>query len=152
MLGVIAYGSRTLTPAEKNYYMHSENLEFLASKWGLTKRFRTYAHYFDVFSVYNPLQYFYTVPKWDATRLGWFSSLAEFNFKVHYKSGRLNSYADGLSRMPLDIEPYTQQYTEECSQDMIDSALNAMRDMEPTRLCWLRQQGPKKIFYWRRPT
>ena len=30
LLRVIAYGSRTLTPAEKNYHLHSGKLEFLA--------------------------------------------------------------------------------------------------------------------------
>ena len=119
-LAVIAYGSRTLTPAEKNYYMHSGKLEFLALKWSVTERFRDYlyyAPYFDVYSDYNPLQYIFTAPKLDATRLRWVSMLADFNFKVHYKPGRQNSDADGLSRMPLDIENYTKKCTEGCSQD-----------------------------------
>lgn len=58
-LGVIAYGYRTLTPAEKSYYMHSSKLEFLVLKWSVTKQFRDYlyfAPYFDVYSDYNPLQ------------------------------------------------------------------------------------------------
>ena len=38
-LSVIAYGSRTLTPAEQNYYLHSGKLEFLALKWVITERF-----------------------------------------------------------------------------------------------------------------
>ena len=29
---IIAYGSRTLSPAEKNYHLHSGKLEFLALK------------------------------------------------------------------------------------------------------------------------
>lgn len=32
ILGLIAYGSRTLTPAEKNYHLHSGKLEFLRLK------------------------------------------------------------------------------------------------------------------------
>lgn len=143
-LSVIAYGSRTLTPAEKSYYMHSGKLEFLALKWSVTERFRDYlyyAPYFDVYSDYNPLQYIFTAPKLDATRLRWVSLLADFNFKVHYKPGCQNSDADGLSRMPLEIEPYTQQCTEECSQDMIDSALAAMRDDEPTNQTVLAKEA-----------
>ena len=35
LLRVIAYGSRTLTPAEKNYHLHSGKLEFLALKWAI---------------------------------------------------------------------------------------------------------------------
>lgn len=67
-LSVIAYGSRTLTPAEKSYYMHSGKLEFLALKWSVTERFRDYlyyAPYFDVYSDYNPQQYIFTAPKLD---------------------------------------------------------------------------------------
>lgn len=39
-LRVIAYASRTLTKAEKNYHLHSGKLEFLALKWVVTERFR----------------------------------------------------------------------------------------------------------------
>lgn len=56
-LGVIAYGSRTLTPAEENCYMHSGKLEFLALKWSVTERFWDYLYYapfIDVYSDYNP--------------------------------------------------------------------------------------------------
>lgn len=95
---MIANGSRTLTPAEKSFYMHSSKLEFLALKWSVTERFRDYlyyAPYFDVYSNYNPLQHIFTASKLDATRLRWVSLLADFNFKVHYKPGRHNSDADG---------------------------------------------------------
>lgn len=38
-MAVIAYGSRTLTPSERNYQLHSGKLEFLALKWAITERF-----------------------------------------------------------------------------------------------------------------
>ena len=38
---VISYGSRTLSPAEKNYHYHSGKLEFLALKWAITESFGT---------------------------------------------------------------------------------------------------------------
>ncbi len=38
-LRVIGYGSRTLTPAEKNYHLHSGKLEFLALKWSICDKF-----------------------------------------------------------------------------------------------------------------
>lgn len=41
-LQVIAYGSRTLTPAERNYRLHSGKLEFLALKWAICEKFRDY--------------------------------------------------------------------------------------------------------------
>ena len=42
---VIAYGSRTLTTAEKHYHVHSGKLEFLALKWAICEQFRDYLYY-----------------------------------------------------------------------------------------------------------
>ena len=39
LLSVIACGSRTLSTAEKNYYLHSGKLEFLALKWAICDQF-----------------------------------------------------------------------------------------------------------------
>ena len=39
-LRVVAYGSRSLTPAEKNYHLHPGKLEFLALKWAICDQFR----------------------------------------------------------------------------------------------------------------
>ena len=38
---VISYASRTLSDAEKNYHLHSGELEFLALKWQLLIDFPT---------------------------------------------------------------------------------------------------------------
>ena len=50
---VIAYASRTLTPCEQNYHMHSGKLEFLALKWSVTEQFRDYLYYAPEFVVYT---------------------------------------------------------------------------------------------------
>ena len=42
---VIAHGSRTLTPAEKGYHLHSGKLEFLALKWAVCDHFRDYLYH-----------------------------------------------------------------------------------------------------------
>ena len=124
-LHVVAYGSRTLTPAERNYHLHSGKLEFLGLKWAITEKFRDYLYYAPSFKVYsddNPLAYILTSPKLDATRLRWVSELADFNFKIYYKPGRLNNDADGLSRMPLELG----EYTEEVSPDVISATMKAV--------------------------
>jgi hypothetical protein len=126
-LAVVAYASRTLTPAEENYHLHSGKLEFLALKWDVTEGFQDYLYYasfFDVYSDYNPLRYIFTAPKLDATRLRWVSQLADFRFHIHYKPGVKNGDADGLSRMPLD----TTRYTEQCSPDTMEAVVNAVRN------------------------
>ena len=59
-LRVVGYASRTLTPAEKNYYLHSGKLEFLALKWSVTERFHDFLYYAPSFTIYtdcNPLSY-----------------------------------------------------------------------------------------------
>ncbi|XP_063049996.1 uncharacterized protein LOC134444699, partial [Engraulis encrasicolus] len=69
---VIAYGSRTLSAAEKNYHLHSGKLEFLAMKWAICERFRDYLYYTPNFVVYtdnNPLTYVLTTAKLNATLL-----------------------------------------------------------------------------------
>ena len=66
---VIAYASRTLTPAEKNYHLHSGKLEFLALKWAVTEHFRDYLYYAPKFVVYtdnNPLTYVLSSAKLNA--------------------------------------------------------------------------------------
>ena len=97
---VIAYASRTLTPSEQNYHMHSGKLEFLALKWSVTEQFRDYLYYVPEFVVYtdnNPLTYVLTSAKLNATGLRWVGELADFNFEIRYRPGKLNADADSLS-------------------------------------------------------
>ena len=97
---VIAYVSRMLSQAEKNYPAHK--LEFLALKWAVTSRFHEYL-YGEEFAVYtdnNPLTYVLTTAKLDATGQRWIAALANYNFSLHYKSGKTNIEADALSRIP----------------------------------------------------
>ena len=62
----IAFGSRSLTPAEKNY--QSSKLEFLALKWSVMEHFKEYLTYapFVVWTDKNPLTYVLTTPNLDA--------------------------------------------------------------------------------------
>lgn len=69
---VVGNGSRTLTPAERNYHFHSGKLEFLALKWAITDKFRDYLFYalsFVVFTENNPLTYVMSSAKVNATGL-----------------------------------------------------------------------------------
>ena len=104
-LRVIAYGSRTLTAAEKNYHLHAGKLEFLALKWVVTDKFRDYLYYAPTFTAYsdnNSLTYILSTAKLNATTSRWVAELADFHFTIKYRHGKENSDADALSRMPLD--------------------------------------------------
>ena len=95
---VIAYASRTLPKSERNYDTHK--LELLALKWLITERFREYLYggHFEVSTDNNPLTYILTT----ATGQRWVASLANYNFKIFYKSGKLNVEADAMSHIPWE--------------------------------------------------
>ena len=115
-LRLIAYGSRTLTPAERNYHLHSSKLEFLALKWAVTEQFRDYLYYAPHFTVYtdnNPLTYLLTTAKLNATAHRWVAELSDFHFTVKYRPGTTNKDADSLSRIHSDIKQYMDSCTEQ---------------------------------------
>lgn len=81
------------------------------------KDFGQYLYYAPSFVVYtdnNPLTYVLTTAKLNATTHRWIAELADFNFSIKYRPGKVIGDADGLSRMPMDME----QYIQSCSQDM----------------------------------
>ena len=94
---VIAYASRSLSHTERNYPAHK--LEFLVLKWAVTDRFHEYLYggKFDVFTDNNPLTYILTSAKLDACGQRWVASLANYDFRLFYKTGRSNVEADALS-------------------------------------------------------
>ena len=98
---VIAYASRTLSKSERNYDTHT--VEFLALKWSIMEKFHEYLYggHFEVYTD-NPLTYILTTAKLDATGQRWVASLANYNFKIFYKSGKLNVEADALSCIPWE--------------------------------------------------
>ena len=95
---VIAYTSRTLNSAEKNY--HSNKLEFLCMKWAVCESLRDYLYYAKQFTVMtdnNPLTHVLTTPRLNATSQRWVANLADFNFDIQYRPGKQNQDADALS-------------------------------------------------------
>lgn len=100
---VIAYASRTLRPTERNMENYSSmKLELLALKWAVTEKFRDYllGAKFVVYTDNNPLSYLQTA-KLGATETRWASQLAQFDFEVKFRSGKVNRNADALSRKPV---------------------------------------------------
>ena len=99
---VIAYASWTLLKAEKNYDAHI--LKFIALKWSVTERFHEYLYggEFEVYMDNNPLTYSLTTAKLDVTGQRWVASLANYNFKIFYRSGKPNIEADALSKIPWE--------------------------------------------------
>ena len=91
-----------MNQAEKNYPAHK--LELLALKWVVTSRYHEYLYggEYAVYTDNNPLTYVLTLAKLDATGQRWIAALANYNFSLHYKSGKTNIEADALSRIPSE--------------------------------------------------
>ena len=85
----------------------------MALKWSITESFDEclYGGHFEVYTDNNPLTYILTTAKLDATGQRWVASLANYDFKIFYKSEKLNVEADALLCIPWestqveDIEP-----------------------------------------------
>lgn len=130
---VIAYASRSLGKAEKNYPAHK--LEFLALKWAVCEKFKDYLYgsSFTVHTDNNPLTYVLTSAKLDATGHRWLAALSAFNFNLKYKPGRKNVDADSLSRLPHDTSIAPPM--EELSQDIVYTICNAVGGPVIETLC-----------------
>ena len=91
-----------MSKSKKNYDAYK--LEFLALKWSVTERFHEYLYggEFEVYVDNNLLTYILTTAKLDATGQRWVASLPNYNFKIFYRSGKLNVEADALSRIPWE--------------------------------------------------
>ena len=134
---VIAYASRTLSKPERNYDTHK--LEFLALKWSITERFHVYLYggHFEVYTDNNPLTYILTTAKLDAAGQRWVVSLANYNFKIFYKSGKLNVEVDALSCIPWEstqIEHIEPLVVKTMLQSKMESEINFPEEHFPETL------------------
>lgn len=139
-LRVIAYGSRTLSPAEKNYNLHSGKLEFLALKWAICEKFRDYLFYAPHFTVYtdnNPLTYVMSTAKLNAVGHRWVGELSDFHFDIKYRPGKENIDADTLSRCPLDIEWYVASCSGEMSVDAVRATWEGSQVANKKDVAWI---------------
>ncbi|CAI5670877.1 unnamed protein product [Oreochromis niloticus] len=138
-LRVIGYGSRTLSPAERNYHLHSGKLEFLALKWAVCEKFRDYLFYAPHFTIYtdnNPLTYIMSTAKLNAVGHQWVGELSDFRFSIKYRPGKTNIDADTLSRVPLDVNNLTSACTEELSQEVVRAAWEGARVAQQKEVAW----------------
>ena len=92
----IAFESRRLTPAERNY--DTTEREMVAVIHALTV-WRCYldAAPLTIFSDHQPLKYLSTKPSLTPRQIRWSQFMEQFNYKWEYRVGRLNA-ADPLSR------------------------------------------------------
>ncbi|XP_014469758.1 PREDICTED: uncharacterized protein LOC106741871 [Dinoponera quadriceps] len=94
---VIAYGSRTLSNAEKNY--SATELECLAVVWGI-RRMRGYleGYHFTVITDHQSLRWLQRLESPTGRLARWLFDLQQYSFEIRYRRGCANKVADALSR------------------------------------------------------
>uniref|UniRef100_A0ABD2W2E3 Reverse transcriptase RNase H-like domain-containing protein n=1 Tax=Trichogramma kaykai TaxID=54128 RepID=A0ABD2W2E3_9HYME len=99
---VIAYASRTLNKAEKNY--SATEKECLAVKWGIWK-LRDYleGYHFVVITDHQSLRWLSKIDNPSDRLARWAIELNQWDFEVKYRKSTENTVADALSRSPLEI-------------------------------------------------
>jgi transposase InsO family protein len=99
----IAYASRLLNGAEQNYStIEKESLAIIYC----VNHFRPYLYgnQFIILTDHKPLEWLHSVKDPTSRLIRWRLKLAEYDYKVMYKAGKMNCNADALSRNP--IEPW----------------------------------------------
>ena len=104
----IAYASRTLNKAERNYSTIEK--ELLGVVWAV-RNFRCYllGRSFTIYTDHKPLKGILnrkrpSVPLDNIRLVNFMTKLSEFEFEIEYKPGKYNTNADALSRMPENTE------------------------------------------------
>ncbi|KAL0154137.1 hypothetical protein M9458_050596 [Cirrhinus mrigala] len=139
-LCVTGYGSRTLTPVEKNYHLHSGKLEFLALKWAICDKFRDYLYYAPTFTFHtdnNPLTYVLSTARLNAVRQRWVGELADIHFDIKYRPGKANVDADTLSRHPLELTDIMGEHIETLSPETVSAVWQGSKAVVDSDVPWV---------------
>lgn len=123
----ICYASRTLNEHEINYSTIEK--ELLSIVWS-TKYFRPYLYgrKFKIQTDHKPLNWLMSLKEPNSKLVRWRLKLEEFDYEIEYKPGKINSNADALSRIEININ--------ESSSDTIHSAESDNQNLIPiTETC-----------------
>ena len=97
----VAFHSRILNPAERNYEIHDK--ELLA----ILEAFKESNHYLvgadkpvTVYTDHQNLQNFLTTKVWNQRQIRWAQRLADYHIKIVYRPGKRGGKPDALSRRP----------------------------------------------------
>jgi RNase H-like domain found in reverse transcriptase len=94
----VAFASRKLSGAERNYHVHER--ELLAIVYAL-KEWRPYLHgsRFVIKTDHHPLRYLDTQTNLSKRQMRWMETLQEYDYEIVYVQGKFNVVVDALSRI-----------------------------------------------------
>jgi hypothetical protein len=105
----VAYLSRTLNSAEKNYSVHER--EGLAIVWALKKlRHILLGLSFELYTDNQALVYILSQPNPTGRIARWIATLLEYNYTLRHRKGKDNAVADYLSCPTLVVRPTEEKY------------------------------------------
>jgi len=94
----ISFFSKTLSAEERNYQIYDKEMLAIMQALEHWKQFLRNGPEFDIWSDHQNLQYFREPQRLTRRQARWFTELAEFDYKLHHRPGKLNQIADALSR------------------------------------------------------
>jgi len=147
---VIAYASRSLTKAERNYCVTDK--ELLALKY-FVEYFKQYllGREFLIRTDHQALRWLFSLKEPKGRIARWIEILSAFNFTVEYRPGKRHGNADGMSRVPssdnsmqLACGPCTK--CKKRVEDMQSSWQSTSSDTMPTRTSRLAEGGQNQSY------
>ncbi len=104
ILHPIAFYSKNLLPAECNYEIYDKELLAIVR---CLEHWRPELESIDVpvqiFTDHKSLEYFMHTKELTRRQARWAEKLADYNFKIMYRSGKSNGKADALTRLPGSV-------------------------------------------------
>lgn len=124
----VAYESRKLTPAEKNYPVHEQELLAVIHALAVWRHYLEGIH-FKCITDHHTLKYINSQPSLSKRQVRWVEKLQEYDIEIEYRPGRFNIVADALSRRPH--KALNAITSASCTQDLLATIRDALKN-DPT--------------------
>lgn len=145
----IAYASRTLNNAERNYSTTEQ--ELLAIVWAV-KQFRPYlwGRRFKIVTDHRPLRWLISLKDPGSRLTRWTIKLSEYDFEVIHRPGKSNQNADALSRITLakvDVSPQEILINQKKEDDLkeIEQTLKQYEKDNEGYLYYIDNKGRRRL-------
>ena len=122
----VAYFSKHLSPAQKNYATTEKELLAIVLAVEYFSQY-LWGREFTVNTDHQPLQWLFHTAKPSARLARWLIRLSDFKFAINYKPGKSNANADAMSRWPLEDD---SEIADEEDEERIIAAIRVTT--EPT--------------------